>query len=316
MPVVAFTVGSLGDITSVLQLVWQLRAALHDATGASAEITTLTADLDEFARALLEIRAVLERRRAELQQGVLNGVSYALSRCVQLLQAVQRKIASFRTRIVGAVGAAAWLAYWAVAAWTVLGGKAEVQSLRSRLFEQLDVIRVYLAVSQCNYQTLLHETMQLQRASIDRLFGIMQDIQARFDVGVPPFLFSSRRKGKDFIYHPCARTSARRFYEFCYAYTGNAVFAGQVSAEVAPQENTYLTAAYVREHVFPRLSQCKDEFDMLGLLENAPKLSGEKRRRASNFWIGPTANPLIDPKSPWLFKFGHDDPDVALPLLL
>ncbi|EJD45915.1 hypothetical protein AURDEDRAFT_164976 [Auricularia subglabra TFB-10046 SS5] len=241
MPVAAFAFGSFGDIVSVLHLLWQLRAALNDATGASAELTTLTSDIDEFSRAMLEVKGVLERRSAELQPGVVNGVAFALASCVQILQTAQRKIGAFRARIVGAVGAAAWRQYWSVAAWGILGGKTEVQNLRARLFEQLDVIRVYLAVSQCNDQAVLHDAMELQRASVDRLFGVMQDIQARFDVGVPSFLFQGSHRRRYFVYQPCARTSAQRFDDFCAAYTGAEPGSVVGDWEVEPSENTILT---------------------------------------------------------------------------
>lgn len=208
MPIAVFTFGSFGDIAGILQVLWQLRAALNDVSGASADIRTLMADIDEFSRALLEIKAVLERRRQELQPGVVNGVAHALGVCSQIVRAVTRKIEGFQKRIVGAAGASAWRGYWELAAWSILGGKAEVQTLRARLFEQLDVIRVYLALSQCHDQELLQENMQVQRASVDRLYSVMKDIQTRFDVGLPSFLFSGSRRGKQYLYQPCARTSA------------------------------------------------------------------------------------------------------------
>ncbi|EJD45917.1 hypothetical protein AURDEDRAFT_164978 [Auricularia subglabra TFB-10046 SS5] len=457
MPVAAFTLGSFGDIASILQLVWQLRAALLDAARASAEVTALTADLDEFARALLELKAVLERRQKELQPGVVNGVAYALERCVQLLQTAQHRIGAFRARMVKAAGATAWRQYWKAAAWSILGGKAEMESLRARLFEQVDVIRVYFAVSQCNDQAVLHEAMQRQRASIDRLYDVMKDIQARFDVGIPSFHFSGTRRGRSYVYQPCARTSFQRFWNFCHAYMGDDIWdhchvdkrtalsharsvqrmdveptvdtllttwrlygQGQLSECIngpvldfqclwfresafgewqaligvpsgridtqrllktllerrhdigAPCNcdagkcrmrfadgiaesrlrmtlaESYTTAAntiiksidhsgtlatdidseiarlfrarpdpvYVRERVIPKLRECESEFDMFRLLEDAPKLSGTAREWASNFWMGPLCNPLLDPGSPWVFSFGHEDSDFVLPLLI
>ncbi|EJD38024.1 hypothetical protein AURDEDRAFT_172904 [Auricularia subglabra TFB-10046 SS5] len=49
MSLVGFTFGSFGDLCTIMQLVWRVRAALNEATGASAEIRARIAEINSFS---------------------------------------------------------------------------------------------------------------------------------------------------------------------------------------------------------------------------------------------------------------------------
>ncbi|EJD34668.1 hypothetical protein AURDEDRAFT_176303 [Auricularia subglabra TFB-10046 SS5] len=180
---------SFGDIVAVLQLAWQLRAALSDASGASAEIRALLIDVDSFTRALQQTRAAIEGRRTALAPSVEHGIKHAIIACHDVLRLILGKVDAFKRRMTSRIGAVAWRQYWAVAAWSIVGGKKEVDALRMRLSEQIGVIQTYLSLAQSNDQEKVLETVESQRVALDRMYGVLQDIQIRFDVGVPSFHF-------------------------------------------------------------------------------------------------------------------------------
>ncbi|EJD34663.1 hypothetical protein AURDEDRAFT_176298 [Auricularia subglabra TFB-10046 SS5] len=199
--------GSFGDIVAVLQLAWQLRAALSTASGASAEIRVLVTDVDSFTRALQQTKAAIEQRHTPLAPAVENGIKHAIIACHDVLRVILDKVDAFRLRMTSRIGAIAWRQYWAVAAWSILGGKKDVEALRMRLSEQIGVVQTYLSLAQSNDQSKVHETVDRHGAALDRIYSVMQDIQLRFDVGVPAFHFF----GPDGRYYPpFARTSFQR----------------------------------------------------------------------------------------------------------
>lgn len=145
MPVAVFSIGSFGDIVTMLQLAFSIRAALSDASGASADVRALVADIDSFVQALRQVQLTLDARRAALTPDLVNGILHALSTCHNLLQHVQAQITSFQDSLSRNQGPA-WRKYWAMTAWSMLGGKQRVDDLKRRLAEQLTVIQTYLAV--------------------------------------------------------------------------------------------------------------------------------------------------------------------------
>ncbi|EJD44303.1 hypothetical protein AURDEDRAFT_125315 [Auricularia subglabra TFB-10046 SS5] len=197
--------GSCGDIVAVLQLAWQLRVVLSDAAGGSAEIHALISDVEAFTRALQEIRPAVERRCTPLPPALENGIKHALITCHDILSAILDKVSAFRTRVASRVSMAAWHQYWALAAWSILGGHKEVDALRRRLSEQIAIIQTYLGLLQSRDQDRILSTVDNQGTTLHRLCSIMQDIQVRFDVGVPSFHFCDRSTGT--YYKPFARTS-------------------------------------------------------------------------------------------------------------
>ncbi|EJD34660.1 hypothetical protein AURDEDRAFT_176295 [Auricularia subglabra TFB-10046 SS5] len=201
---------SFGDIVAVLQIAWQLRAALSDASGASAEIRALLIDIDSFTRALQQTKAAIERRRTPPAPSVEHGIKHAVIACHDVLRLIVGKVDAFKRRMTSRIGAVAWRQYWAVAAWSILGGKKEVDGLRVRLSEQIGVIQTYLSLAQSNDQEKVQETVESHGTTLDLICSVMQDIQIRFDVGVPSFHFCGW--GGNY-YPPLARTSFQRFME-------------------------------------------------------------------------------------------------------
>ncbi|EJD44340.1 hypothetical protein AURDEDRAFT_125328 [Auricularia subglabra TFB-10046 SS5] len=205
------TFSSFGDIVAVLQLAWQLRGLLSAAGPASSEIRALLLDVESFTRALKQIHASIEKRDTPLAPAIENGIKHALIACHDALRRILSKVEAFKTQTTQTVSGRAWRQYWALAAWSILGGKQDVDALRTRLSEQIAVIQTYLSLAQSNDQTRVQAAVERQGTTLDALYSVMQDIQTRFDVGVPTFQFYDRYA--DGYYHPYARTSLLRFQE-------------------------------------------------------------------------------------------------------
>ncbi|KZV84390.1 hypothetical protein EXIGLDRAFT_290589 [Exidia glandulosa HHB12029] len=146
MPIAAFTFGSFGDITAILQLAWAIRQSLSETGGAVAQVQMLITDIDTFTRALQQIKSALETR-ASVPGDLMNGIALALEQCFKLLLRVKQRIDAYNSRITGAVGVGVLRHYWAAVAWEILGGKNEVDALRKRLSEQVEVIQTLLAAA-------------------------------------------------------------------------------------------------------------------------------------------------------------------------
>lgn len=141
------TLSSVGDVVAVVQLAWQLRQSLADAATASSEIQALVDDIDSFKSALEGARVLLEET-ADVPQSVHNGVVHAMNICAHLLRQVEAKILIRQKEMVSAHGWSSWRAVWSVCAWTILGGKADVEALKHRLAEQMLALQTLLNVLQ------------------------------------------------------------------------------------------------------------------------------------------------------------------------
>lgn len=146
MVIAAFTFGAFGDITSIISLAWTIRRSLSEAAGASAQIQTLITDIDSFMRALQQIKTALPSHES-LQPDLANGIAFALETCFQILQRVKRRIDSFQAGSSGAFGMAIWRKCRTACAWEILGGRHEVEALKSRMFEQINIVETLLAAS-------------------------------------------------------------------------------------------------------------------------------------------------------------------------
>ncbi|EJD40642.1 hypothetical protein AURDEDRAFT_170271 [Auricularia subglabra TFB-10046 SS5] len=222
MPVFSFTIGSFGDITTILQLAWQLRAALNGARGASAEVAALVNDIDSFACGLEQVKVVLQHEGAHLQPDIVNGIRHALSTCHDILIAVQRKISSFESRMSKAKGHAVWKHYWAVAAWSILGGKEEVDAMRTRLSDQLGLIQFYLSLSHSHDHDVMHLRATQSDARLDHIYALLQELPSQVTVDMPTFRLFAMASST--YYQPCARTSFKRLKELVTASNKNVNF--------------------------------------------------------------------------------------------
>lgn len=215
MAVVSFSVGSFGDIVTILQLAWQLRAALNSASGASAEVAALVNDIDEFVRGLQQVNAVLQQDAARLQPDIVNGIKHALGTCHDVLLTVERKISTFKSRMSTTKGPSVWKHYWAVAAWSILGGKEDVDALRARLSEQLARIHFYLSLGHSHDHSTMQAHASASEERLDKIYALLQALPSQVTVPSPSFkLFDPESKR---YYQPCAPTSYQRLRELVMA---------------------------------------------------------------------------------------------------
>ncbi|EJD40622.1 hypothetical protein AURDEDRAFT_186919 [Auricularia subglabra TFB-10046 SS5] len=210
-----------------------LREALNEVSRGPAEIQALADDLGAFGRMLQQVDLTLSARRGNLRPDVMNGVQRAVETCNSHLRTMESRIRGYRTRITAAKGSAVWRLYWNAATWGILGGKKEVEGLRARLFEQLSVIQIYMAVLTSSDRDALAKSTCHQEAAIQHLCASMKDIQLRFDVGIPPFHFSDPRTGR--YYQPFARTSIQRLCDLFWAVNGS-----QLPVELPASGNSFL----------------------------------------------------------------------------
>ncbi|EJD34670.1 hypothetical protein AURDEDRAFT_176305 [Auricularia subglabra TFB-10046 SS5] len=188
--------GSFGELVTVLQLAWQLRAALSDAAGARAEIHALVIDVDIFTRALQPIRASIEQRRIALQPAVENGIAHAIATCSD-------------TRASG--GGRCWKRYWAMAAWSVLGGREEVDRLRQRLSEQVQVIHTFLFLAETSDLAALNNKVERQGETLRQLNDSLNSVHVmRKRSEIPYFIWDPLTER---YYEAYARTSVSRLQE-------------------------------------------------------------------------------------------------------
>ena len=145
MPIAAFTVGSFGDVMTLLQLLWSLRTAV---SGSSAEIRALMIDIDGFTLALQGVQSTIQQRQAAISPELQSGISQAITTCSITVLRMKQHIDAFNRRTMRTIGRFAWGKYWAVSTWNILGGERKVAALKLRLTEQLGVIHTLLAVSQ------------------------------------------------------------------------------------------------------------------------------------------------------------------------
>lgn len=213
MPVVAFAFGSLGDITALLQLTWKLSTTLANLTGTSGELGELLEDVDAFARALKEVQAAIDGRRISLQSDVVTGIKHSLTVCYCILRGFQRKIETFQAKMTGRLGPGFGVLrkYWALVAWEILGGRTEVNALRTRLREHVSVMQTYLSLAQSSNQTAIAETAESHRTTVDKIWDAVQNMERNFSPTIPSFKFFDQKERR--YYLPCARTSLQRLID-------------------------------------------------------------------------------------------------------
>ncbi|KZV91144.1 hypothetical protein EXIGLDRAFT_103606 [Exidia glandulosa HHB12029] len=165
MPVLAFTFGSFGDIATILQLAWTVRRTLGESAGSLAP---LIADIDVFTLALQQIKSVLETRTAApVPEDLMNGIAHALERCFVSLVRIKQRIASFNAQVAGVVGNSVVREYWVVLGWEILGGRREVEALKMRLSDQINVIQTLLAAAQCRNLEAIKTAAKAHSQSLD-----------------------------------------------------------------------------------------------------------------------------------------------------
>ncbi|EJD34102.1 hypothetical protein AURDEDRAFT_176839 [Auricularia subglabra TFB-10046 SS5] len=218
---------SFGDIITVLQLAWQIRAALSDAAGARAEIAALVVELDSFTQALQQVQSSLAQRSAALDPAVENGITHALAVCSGVLRRVIDRITAFRARTTG--GAHGWRNYWKLAAWSVLGGREAIDRLRRRLFEQVQAIHTFLFLSQAADISALTQTVGQQGETLRALCdGALRISVMRRHPNVPHIVWDPLAE-RHYEAYTC--TSLSRLHALhCYGYEPERPFVMDLNA--------------------------------------------------------------------------------------
>ncbi|EJD40691.1 hypothetical protein AURDEDRAFT_170316 [Auricularia subglabra TFB-10046 SS5] len=212
MPIVAFAFGSLGDITALLQLAWQLSKTLTDLAGTSGAIAELISDIRTFARTLEDVERAIAERRIDLKPEALMTVQLSVACGHLMLKSVESKIAAFDRAMTGpkGPGALALRKYWAVASWEIpVGGRKEVNTLQRRLRDHLSILQTNLALTQSTNCSALTASVISQRTTIDKIWRVVETIPRHIGSGVPTFRFFDRHTQAPFL--PFTRTTLHRF---------------------------------------------------------------------------------------------------------
>ncbi|KZV90956.1 hypothetical protein EXIGLDRAFT_106763 [Exidia glandulosa HHB12029] len=190
MTVVAFSIGSFGDIIAVLQLAWDIRKSLSEASEYSDEINALIGDIDSFTHVLQTTKERLTNA-TNVPPSLHRGLSHALKNCRVVLERVQNKIRQHRRDNDGKYGARVYKALWAVCAWNVLGGKADVEALKRRLAEQLAVIDTLLSVLNSSALEAIDRRAQADGLVLTRILACVESFPSliKYDVTDVPFRF-------------------------------------------------------------------------------------------------------------------------------
>ncbi|KZV86103.1 hypothetical protein EXIGLDRAFT_841005 [Exidia glandulosa HHB12029] len=184
MPIAGLSIGSFGDITTILQLAWAIRRVLIDCSRSATEINELIADIDSFTTALQQVRATLEVQY-QVPVDIENGILYALGTCYTVLQKVEERLAVHRS----ANSPRSWRKRWNVCVWELFGGKLEMEKSRRRLLEQLDVIQTYLAALQSRRLSQLQRASERDNRTVVDVFNLVSQLSHRVGFGVPFHFF-------------------------------------------------------------------------------------------------------------------------------
>ncbi|TFY76554.1 hypothetical protein EWM64_g7458 [Hericium alpestre] len=143
MAIFAFTVGSLGDIISLIQLAKAVTKALCDSKGSSAEYFDLILEINSVVHTVESVQHELSVRGPDkLAPPVENGLHHAVRICVDLLRRMNEKILAWRRGFSitsWIIGKDAWLRL----GWGLFT-REELISLRRRLSGQIETMSILL----------------------------------------------------------------------------------------------------------------------------------------------------------------------------
>ncbi|KAA1479012.1 hypothetical protein DENSPDRAFT_830205, partial [Dentipellis sp. KUC8613] len=169
MPIVAFTFGSVGDIIAVVQLLDQVRRALCDSTGSSAEYQALIRDLDVFADILDAVEHAFHTPvykpagRGGVPPTVANAHRQALQTSFELLCDVEGRIGRYKACLKRGGSGSMMRDSWRKVGWALFK-KAELQDLRRRVMDQVEVMHILLSL-QSRWESAEHKDTL---ANVDR----------------------------------------------------------------------------------------------------------------------------------------------------
>ncbi|KZV97235.1 hypothetical protein EXIGLDRAFT_764530 [Exidia glandulosa HHB12029] len=165
--------GSFGDFVAVLQLAAAIGTSLKEACSASAEINALALDIESFSLAIESARATIQRAdTGHLPRSLDLALSHSLHTCSAILSKLQSKL----KRMHALPGNRKWMhiqrAAWM---WIALGGKADVETLKRRLVEQVTAVQTLVTVLQSSAMNDIAQRGERDSLKLDRMLGLLED---------------------------------------------------------------------------------------------------------------------------------------------
>lgn len=150
MALVAFTFGSLGDIIAIVDLLNQVRKALSDSTGSSAEYQALLISLDIFYDTLLAVQDIFAptppSQRHALLPSLQNAHRQALSVSHALLKDVRARIMKYQASLRKGGSGSMMRDSWRKIGWALFQ-KPELEEIRMKMMAQVETHNILLSLT-------------------------------------------------------------------------------------------------------------------------------------------------------------------------
>ncbi|KAJ4469760.1 hypothetical protein C8J55DRAFT_193678 [Lentinula edodes] len=149
----ALTFGSIGDIITVIELLNQIRKALCDSTGSSAEYQALIVDLDVFS---------------DILDAVKSSISSTVQSSHNLLKDIHGKIRKYQCSLRAGGSGNAMRDSWRKIGWALFK-KPELVQMRRKVMDQVEILNILLSISS-------REDAQRQRDALVAVEGSIKDL--------------------------------------------------------------------------------------------------------------------------------------------
>lgn len=152
MALVAFTFGSLGDIIAVIDLLNEVRKALSDSTGSSAEYQALLISLDIFHDTLEAVRDTFStaspslRNHTPLLPSLQNAHRQALSVSRALLKDIHARIAKYQASLRKGGSGSMMRDSWRKIGWALFQ-KPELEEMKMKMMAQVETLNILLSLA-------------------------------------------------------------------------------------------------------------------------------------------------------------------------
>lgn len=152
MALVAFTFGSLGDIIAVIDLLNEVRKALSDSTGSSAEYQGLLISLDIFHDTLEAVQDTFSpasssrRNHTPLLPSLQNAHRQALSVSHALLKDIHARIAKYQASLRKGGSGSMMRDSWRKIGWALFQ-KPELEEMRTTMMAQVETHNILLSLA-------------------------------------------------------------------------------------------------------------------------------------------------------------------------
>lgn len=151
MALVAFTFGSLGDIIAVIGLN-EVRKALSESTGSSAEHQALLVSLDIFHDTLQAVRDTfspvesLSRQHTPLLPSLQNAHRQALNASHALIKDIHARIAKYQTSLRKGGSGSMMRDSWRKIGWALFQ-KPELEEMQTKMMAQVETHNIILSLA-------------------------------------------------------------------------------------------------------------------------------------------------------------------------